>query len=278
MQTVLNWSHTEPEQIRNLDMDIRTFQNKYSGDCRNCGTRVAAGAGVTGNIGGRWIVWCAEHDPNAPKLVTRTIPEVTSVEVAGTESGRLMAHQAQVVAAVAAGTRSLYIADEPGLGKTAQALVSIVAAGSQRAVIAVPAVVKTNWAREVDMWTPGREVVVLEGRKSEAIPASADIVVVNYDILTAHLDSLLAWKPDALVVDEAHYVKERTSARTKAVAAIAEHVGDGLKVYLSGTPIPNRPIELAEPLTHLGLIDSFGGFWGSRSATRVRSRTSMAGT
>ena len=32
-------------------------------------------------------------------------------------------------------------------------------------------------------------------------------------------------------------------------------------MYLSGTPIPNRPIELAEPLTHLGLLDSLGGFW-----------------
>jgi len=241
---------------------MHTITNRYPGTCSTCKNRVPADAGVTAKVGGRWIVWCSKHDPNAPKTVSLSLPEVTEVEVAETESGKLLAHQAQVVAAVRNGTRSLYIADEPGLGKTAQALVSLVAAGSKRAVVVVPAVVKTNWAREVELWTPGREVVVLEGRKSATIPASASIVVINYDILTAHLDNLLAWRPDALVVDEAHYVKERTSARTKAVAAIAECVGDGLKIYLSGTPIPNRPIELVAPLTHLGLLDSLGGFWG----------------
>lgn len=159
------------------------------------------------------------------------------------------------------GTRSLYLADEPGLGKTAHAAISLVAAGSRRAVIVVPAVVKTNWEREIEMWTPGRSTIVVEGRKAVSVPLGTRVVIINYDILSAHLDSILAWSPDALIVDEAHYVKERKSARTKAVAAIAERVGDGLKMYPSGTPVPNRPIELAEPLSHLGLLESLGGFW-----------------
>ena len=240
----------------------KTYPNRYAGNCTVCNERVTASAGVTAKHGGRWLVWCAEHDPNAPKIVSFTLDtEVTSVEVEGTESDRLMPHQAQVVASVKSGTRSIYLADEPGLGKTAQAAISLVAAGSRRAVIVVPAVVKTNWEREIELWTPGRQTIVVEGRKAVSVPFGTRVVIINYDILSAHLDNLLAWSPDALIVDEAHYVKERRSARTKAVGEIAESVGDGLKMYLSGTPIPNRPIELAEPLTHLGLIDSLGGFW-----------------
>lgn len=240
----------------------KTYPNRYSGICVVCDERVPASAGVTAKHGGRWLVWCADHDPNAPKVASFTLDtEVTSVEVEGTESDRLMPHQAQVVASVQSGTRSLYLADEPGLGKTAQAAISLVAAGSRRAVIVVPAVVKTNWEREIEMWTPGRETIVVEGRKAVSVPLSTRVLIINYDILSAHLDRILAWNPDALIVDEAHYVKERRSARSKAVAAIAESVDDGLRMYLSGTPIPNRPIELAEPLTHLGLLDSLGGFW-----------------
>lgn len=239
---------------------MSTYSNKYPGTCDECRTRVATGVGVTAKRNGRWVVWCAEHDPNRP--VEFALQEVESVEVAGTNADRLMPHQAAVVAAVQSGSRALYLADEPGLGKTATSLVSAAAAGAQRTVVVVPAVVKTNWAREVEMWTPGRETLVLDGRKSAPIPAGTEVVIINYDILSAHLDAILAWRPDSLVVDEAHYVKDRQAARTKAVERLATAVGDGFKTYLSGTPIPNRPIELAAPLGHLGLLDSLGGFWG----------------
>lgn len=240
----------------------KTIVNRYPGSCTVCKTRVPAEEGVTGKHQGRWIVWCAEHDPSAPVIVEFSLSDATSVTIDGTASAELMAHQAQVVSSVAGGARSIYLADEPGLGKTAQAAVSLVAAESHRAVIVVPAVVKTNWAREIERWTPGREVEVVEGRKAEGrINRDTNVIILNYELLSAHLDRILAWNPDALIVDEAHFVKERRSARTQAVAAVAEAVGDGLKMYLSGTPIPNRPIELAEPLSHLGLLDSLGGFW-----------------
>ena len=61
----------------------------------------------------------------------------------------LMPHQAQVVAAAAAGHRTFLLADEPGLGKTAQALLAAQAANAYPLLVVVPNVVKTNWAREV---------------------------------------------------------------------------------------------------------------------------------
>ena len=74
----------------------------------------------------------------------------------------LMKHQAQVVAAAAQGHRTFLLADEPGLGKTAQALLSAQVATAYPLLVVVPNVVKMNWAREVNLWTPAR----LSGRNT----------------------------------------------------------------------------------------------------------------
>ena len=65
-----------------------------------------------------------------------------------------MHHQAQLVAGAADGHRTFLLADEPGLGKTAQALLAAQAADAFPLLVVVPNVVKMNWAREVGLWTP----------------------------------------------------------------------------------------------------------------------------
>src|SRR5690606_21158904 len=104
---------------------------------------------------------------------------------------------------------------------------------------------------------------VLNGRKASAIADDTDVVIINYDILTAWQGQLTAWAPQALIVDEAHMVKNSKSARAKVVAELAEALPTGaLRMLLTGTPIPNAPIDLAHPLRVLGVLDPvFGGFW-----------------
>ncbi|HEV7825937.1 MAG TPA: SNF2-related protein, partial [Mycobacteriales bacterium] len=91
----------------------------------------------------------------------------------------LMPHQAQVVAAAASGHRTFLLADEPGLGKTAQALLAAEAADAYPLLVVVPNVVKTNWAREAGLWAPHRSATVIHGN-GDTIDGFADIVVVNY--------------------------------------------------------------------------------------------------
>ena len=81
------------------------------------------------------------------------LPEPTVAD-ARRAACELMPHQAQVVAAAAAGHRTFLLADEPGLGKTAQALLAAQAADAYPLLAVVPNVVKTNWAREAGLWTP----------------------------------------------------------------------------------------------------------------------------
>src|SRR5690606_26246168 len=91
----------------------------------------------------------------------------------------LMPRQARRVAAAAEGHRTVLLADEPGLGKTAQALLAAKAADAYPLLCVVPSVVKTNWAREAARWTPNRSVSVVQGN-GEDLDGFADIIIVNY--------------------------------------------------------------------------------------------------
>ncbi len=169
--------------------------------------------------------------------------------------------------------RRTFIADEQGLGKTVQALAALEVDGAFPAVVICPASVKLNWERETRKWLPERSVAVLEGRDDRAWTAKvegAEIVVLNYDILEAHLDKLIAQQPLAVVFDESHYVKNPQAQRTKAALELAGALApDALRLALTGTPILNRPEELVAQLRALGRLREFGS--GARLARRFRS-------
>ena len=169
--------------------------------------------------------------------------------------------------------RQTFIADEQGLGKTVQALATLKVDDAFPAIVICPASMKLTWRRESLHWLPERTVVVLDGRTAETWTAEAlgaDIVVLNYDILEAHLDSLLARAPRALVLDESHYVKNPRAGRTKAALELAEGLpDDALRLALTGTPILNRTDELISQLRVLGRLRDFGS--GARLARRFRA-------
>ena len=154
----------------------------------------------------------------------------------------------------ALGRANTLIGDEMGLGKTVQALGIVNADPTiQNVLVICPASLKINWLREASRWLvrPTR-IAVLDSR-SRALPdADAVVAIVNYDIvekLRPVIDSV-AW--DLLVLDEVHYLKSRDAKRTQAVyGRKASAYKSALlpieatrKVALTGTPIPNRPIEL----------------------------------
>jgi hypothetical protein len=152
----------------------------------------------------------------------------------------------------AAVARRTFIADEMGLGKTWQALVTLEATDSFPAVVACPATLKGNWEAEAKRLLPHRTVAVASGRTPYAV--DADIVIVNYDIISTWAEALA--QPIGLVCDESHYVKTPGAARTKAVRALADSVpAEGVVLLLTGTPIQNRPVELVAQLQILGTLD-----------------------
>ena len=168
------------------------------------------------------------------------LPDPTSLNAPG--SFELMRHQAQVVASAAQGHRTFLLADEPGLGKTAQALLAAQAADAYPLLVVVPNVVKTNWAREAGLWTPRHRATVIHGN-GEAVDGFADIVVVNYEVLDRHVGWLGDFGFRGMVVDEAHFIKNKTSQRSQHVLQLADRIrhraGNPLLMALTGTPLIN---------------------------------------
>ena len=185
-----------------------------------------------------------------------TLPPPGSLAAAG--DLELMPHQAQVVAAAAAGHRTFLLADEPGLGKTAQALLAAEAAKAFPLLVVVPNVVKANWAREAGLWTPHRPVTVIHG-DGEDTDAFADIIVVNYEILDRHVGWLGDLGLRGMVVDEAHFIKNKSSQRSQNVLALAERMrvrmARPLMLALTGTPLINDIEDFRAIWQFLGWID-----------------------
>jgi SNF2-related domain/Helicase conserved C-terminal domain len=170
----------------------------------------------------------------------------------------LMPHQGQVVAAAAAGHRTFLLADEPGLGKTAEALLAAEAANAYPLLVVVPSVVKTNWAREATRWTPHRPVTVVQG-DGEAVDGFADIVVLNYEVLDRHMGWLGNFDFRGMVVDEAHFIKNKTSQRSQRVLALSDRIRSRaarpLLMALTGTPLINDIDDFRAIWQFLGWID-----------------------
>lgn len=168
-------------------------------------------------------------------------PEFDHVSPKGLE---VMVHQSRFLEAVKAGHRSFLLADEPGLGKTAQSVLAASVAGAYPLLVVVPNVVKMNWAREVERWTPQRRATVIQGDGTD-IDAFADVFIVNYEILDRHLSWLGSIGLRGMVVDEAHFIKNLTSQRSQNVLALASRVraqtpgGNPLMMALTGTPLIN---------------------------------------
>ncbi|HEX6198602.1 MAG TPA: DEAD/DEAH box helicase [Jiangellaceae bacterium] len=186
--------------------------------------------------------------PGAPSCMDLPEPASSVRLPSGLE---LMPHQARLLAAAARGHRTFLLADEPGLGKTAEALLAAQAADAYPLLCVVPSVVKTNWAREAARWTPSRSVTVIHG-SGEKIDGFADIVVVNYEVLDRHVGWIATHGFRGMVVDEAHFIKNKKSQRSQHVLEIADRirqrVARPLMMALTGTPLIND-------------IDDFRAIW-----------------
>lgn len=167
------------------------------------------------------------------------VPEFDRLSPKGLE---VMPHQSRFLESVREGHRTFLLADEPGLGKTAESVLAASVADAYPLLAVVPNVVKMNWAREVERWTPQRRATVIHG-DGETVDAFADVFIVNYEILDRHLSWLGSLGLKGMVVDEAHFIKNLTSQRSQNVLALAtrirEQVRDPLLLALTGTPLIN---------------------------------------
>lgn len=131
------------------------------------------------------------------------------------------------------------LGDEPGVGKTAQALRAADLLGARRVWTWCPALGRINWRREYERWS----LLVPEFRSQ-----SYDMAL-NPDVRREFAE----FKPDVVILDEAHYLKSREAKRTKFMFGQHCHntglLSDVPFVFrLSGTMWMN---DITEMWTHL---------------------------
>jgi SWI/SNF-related matrix-associated actin-dependent regulator of chromatin subfamily A-like protein 1 len=165
--------------------------------------------------------------------------------------------QADAIDRMVAAPRAICLAAEMGLGKTRMAIEGALRVGAQRVLVIAPKIACVVWPVEVERWAPTAQAVLL--RPSQAVPRTGTVfAVINYEALPAKTDWILAWvaqwRPDLVILDEAHYLKSHDAKRTKIIYGPRWDGGGGIiqdvkRVWLmSGTPAPNFTSEL---WTHL---------------------------
>jgi len=177
------------------------------------------------------------------------------------------------------------IADEMGTGKTIQALGLVNADPAIRRVLVIcPATLKTNWAYEARRWLVRPfDVVIVDG----PVPPDGNLLAItNYEQVRDPMRlSMLMQHWDLLIVDESHRLKNPDAQQTRAICGVppryrknaygrwytASAGQRGLvhaasrRIFLTGTPVLNRPAEL---YTTLQALDP--GRWRSRHQFEVR--------
>lgn len=148
--------------------------------------------------------------------------------------------------------RRAILADQPRVGKTLPTAAA--ALENLPALIVCPAIAKTVWEAAFNKLAPNVSVHVVNGKREAGTPTSADVTIINYDVLqygVTHCD-----RYNTLVLDECHRLANPKAQRTKAAMLAMKKID--YVFALSGTIVPNRPAELWPILHGLGI---YRGGW-----------------
>jgi SWI/SNF-related matrix-associated actin-dependent regulator of chromatin subfamily A-like protein 1 len=158
------------------------------------------------------------------------------------------------------------IADDMGLGKSVESLGFMNCLKPKRTIIVCPATLIFNWRNEAEKWLVGfdYQICVVESKNDVVPDRDGIIVVVNYEKLGGEsplMKSIMGTDWDVGVFDEAQYIKNPESARSRAIIG-AEGVATRVKrsLFLTGTPIENYPKEIW-PIAAFLCPAKFGNWW-----------------
>ncbi len=156
----------------------------------------------------------------------------------------LFPHQVEGIAFLL-GRRRALLADDMGLGKTRQSIIAMVEAEPEGPYLIIcPASIKRNWSREIEIVFPDVEPAIV-GPAPLPPTDYCGWIIINYEILGKNLDKLLEFDWKGVVFDEAHYLKNYQSQRSKNGAKLVESIENDPVVHaLTGTPMTNRPRDL----------------------------------
>lgn len=168
-----------------------------------------------------------------------------------------------------------FFGDQPGLGKTLQAIGTAFIAKAWPVLVICPASLKINWQREWKKFT-GKEAIILDDRNKNNWyryyeMECCDVFITNYESLKKFfvedfangVTRFIRLKPEAslfrcVIIDESHRCKSSKTQQSKICYKICQ--GKEYRFLLTGTPSINGPKDLIEQLKIMGRLDDFGGY------------------
>ena len=172
------------------------------------------------------------------------------------------------------------LGDDMGLGKSRQVVVATrMVAQAGRVLIVCPATLRMNWLREIQMVYPQAVVGIVAETAHERLQG-CEWVVANYERLGGLVrDADLSFH--VMAVDEAHYLKEYDSGRTRNMFLLAGRIPR--RYVVTGTPLLSREVEMhtllrmtGHPLGQLTLKEFSKEFAGN-SEKRARLAAALKG-
>ena len=168
-----------------------------------------------------------------------------------------------------------FFGDQPGLGKTLQAIGTAFIAKSWPVLVICPASLKINWQREWKKFT-GKDAIILDDRNKNNWyryfeMGCCDVFITNYESLkkffvedfAGGVTRSIRLKPEAdlfkcIIIDESHRCKSSKTQQSKICYKLCQ--GKEYRFLLTGTPSINGPKDLIQQLKIMGRLDDFGGY------------------
>lgn len=183
-------------------------------------------------------VWKAKTELEALKRRAEAfekleVPDVDLPDEIPGFRGKLRPYQLDGVRFLVARDLTAILADEMGLGKTVMTIAAVLACDA-RAMVVGPANVLYNWADEIERFTDQVPLVYHErrwiGNKDSRFLLTTYDALRNLD--AGHKEIV---GRDVLILDEAHYIRNPETLRSKMVKQLPQH----RRLLLTGTPLVN---------------------------------------
>lgn len=203
-----------------------------------------------------------------------TLPPMPDLEVSHGLKIEPYPYQKQGIA-YALRKKRCFFGDQPGLGKTLQAIGAAYIAGAWPTLVICPASLKINWQREWKKFT-GKDAIILDDRNKNNWyryyeMKCCDVFITNYESLkkffvedfAGGVTRSIRLKREAslfrcVIIDESHRCKSAKTQQSKICYKLC--LGKEYRFLLTGTPSINGPKDLIEQLKIMGRLDDFGGY------------------
>jgi SWI/SNF-related matrix-associated actin-dependent regulator 1 of chromatin subfamily A len=154
--------------------------------------------------------------------------------------------------------RASYIAGEAGTGKSATLGLCLNTVPG-RAIVTCPSFLKLNWDDEIEKWSTVYKITQILKKASDHLDPEADIYITPDSLLHVHefREKFFTQTFDYNFIDESHRFKTAKAKRTMSLLGARKvkvkkervtwkgfHHICKRTIAMSGTPMPNRPLEL----------------------------------